>query len=124
MDTLLVRLRPLARSTALRCFTYRGIRFHVDRGWYRVPKDIGEYLRGVRVLDTDASSPLAFDVATEDDAKRLDADEQAKAQAARASAPIATEPRPVAPAGIATSPGATAQPSAGADGRRVAGKRE
>ena len=119
METLLVRLRPLdvRRGTALRCYTYRGIRFHVDRGWYRVPRDIAEYLRGVRTLDTDPNAPLAFDVSTEEDAKRVDAEEQAKAQAARATAPIATEPRAATPAGIATSPGA-------ADARRAGAKKE
>ncbi len=119
METLLVRLRPLdRRGTTPRCYCYRGIRFHIDRGWYRVPKDVAEYLRTVRTIDTDPNAPRAFDVADDDAAQRVDAEEQAKAQAARATAPIATEPR------AAVAPPAAASPPAAADARRAPGKKE
>ena len=47
MDTLLVRLKPYdpRRGCVLRRFTFAGIRFQDERGWYRVEKRIGEYLR-------------------------------------------------------------------------------
>jgi uncharacterized membrane protein len=120
METLLVRLRPLdRRGTTPRCYSYRGIRFHIDRGWYRVPTEIAEYLRTVRTIDTDPNAPRAFDVADDDTAQRVDAEEQAKAQAARATAPIATEPR----AAAAAAPAAGSPPAA-PDARRAPGKKE
>ena len=78
MDTMLVRLKPYdpRRGHLLRRFTYRGIKFQEERGWYRVSKDVAEYLRGVRQVVTDEHSPLAFDVCTEAEAKELDAREK------------------------------------------------
>jgi hypothetical protein len=74
MDMLLVRLKPYdpRRGHVLRRFTYRGIKFHDERGWYRVDKEIAEYLRGVRQVQGDKHSPLAFDVCTEAEARALD----------------------------------------------------
>ncbi len=64
MQTLLVRLKPYdpRRGFVLRRYTYRGIKFHEERGWYRVDKDVGEYLRSVRQVPGDEHAPLAFDV--------------------------------------------------------------
>ena len=78
MDTMLVRLKPYdpRRGHLLRRFTYRGIKFQEERGWYRVSKDVAEYLRGVRQVVTDEHSPLAFDVCTEAEARELDAREK------------------------------------------------
>ena len=78
MQTLLVRLKPhdARRGNVLRRYTYRGIKFHEERGWYRVDKDVAEYLRTVRQVPGDKHSPLAFDVCTEDEARRLDTKEQ------------------------------------------------
>ena len=90
MKTLLVRLKPYdpRRGFVLRRYTYRGIKFHEERGWYRVDKDVAEYLRAVRQIPSDEHAPLAFDVHTEAEAKALDADE-AKAEARkRASSPV------------------------------------
>jgi len=74
MDMLLVRLKPYDphRGHVLRRFTYRGIKFADERGWYRVDKGIAEYLRGVRQVPGDKHSPLAFDVCTEAEARALD----------------------------------------------------
>ena len=72
-DTLLVRLKPYdpRRGHVLRRYTYAGIKFQEERGWYRVEKAVAEYLRGVRETPTDRYSPLAFDVCTEDEAQRV-----------------------------------------------------
>ena len=50
METLLVRLKPHdpRRGHVLRRYTYRGIKFHEERGWYRVEKPVADYLRAVR----------------------------------------------------------------------------
>lgn len=77
-QTMLVRLRPYnpKRGCLLRRFTYRGIRFMEDRGWYRVDEDIAGYLKGVRQVDSDPDSSLAFDVCTEEEARALEEKER------------------------------------------------
>ena len=81
-DTLLVRLKPYdpRRGFVLRRFTYAGIRFQDERGWYRVERKVGEHLRAVRTVPTDKYAPLAFDVCTEAEAKALDAGESEAAK--------------------------------------------
>jgi hypothetical protein len=78
MDTMLVRLKPFdpRRGQVLRRYTHAGIKFHGERGWYRVEKLVADYLRGVRQQAADANSPLAFDVCTEEEAKTLDVREK------------------------------------------------
>jgi hypothetical protein len=84
METLLVRLKLYdpRRGLVLRRYTYRGIRFQEDRGWYRVEKDVGEYLRCVR-QSSDPHAALAFDVCSEEEAKSLDAKELAESNPRR-----------------------------------------
>ena len=78
METLLVRLKPHdpRRGHVLRRYTYRGIKFQEERGWYRVDKAVADYLRDVRQLATNPHAPLAFDVCTPDEAKALDSEEK------------------------------------------------
>ena len=78
METLLVRLKPYdpRRGHRLRRFTYRGIKFQEERGWYRVDKTVADYLRQVRQVASDEHAPLAFDVCTADEARALDAREK------------------------------------------------
>ena len=87
METLLVRLKQHdpRRGHVLRRFTYRGIKFHEERGWYRVDKEVAEYLRGVRQVASDEHSLLAFDVCTDAEAKALD-DKEKEAAAVRKTA--------------------------------------
>lgn len=87
METLLVRLKPYdpRRGHVLRRYTYRGIKFHEERGWYRVDKAVADYLREVRQVPSDEYSPVAFDVCTDDEAKALDAKDK-KATAKRKAA--------------------------------------
>ena len=82
MDMMLVRLKPHEpkRGYVLKRFAYRGITFHSERGWYRVEKDIAEYLRGVHEEPTDPTSPLAFEVYTEREAKDLEEKEEVEAR--------------------------------------------
>lgn len=88
METLLVRLKrhDPRRGHVLRRYTYAGIKFHEERGWYRVTKDVAEYLRGVRQVAADEYAPLAFDVCTDDEAKGLDAREETAAKVRRDAA--------------------------------------
>lgn len=81
METMFVRLKPYdpRRGHVLRRYTYRGIKFHEDRGWFRVPKDVADYLQAVHQVPGDEHSPLAFDCCTEAEAKSLDAKEKESA---------------------------------------------
>ena len=78
MESMLVRLKAHdpRRGHVMRRYTYRGIKFQEDRGWYRVENEVAEYLQTVRQVATDEHSPLAFDVCTEAEAKALDKKEQ------------------------------------------------
>ena len=100
MQTLLVRLKPYnpRRGLVLRRFTYRGIKFHEERGWYRVDAEVAEYLRTVRQVHGDEHSPLAFDVHTEDEAQVIEDEESRPATRKKASDPVqATTSAPVVP---------------------------
>jgi hypothetical protein len=87
METLLVRLKAFdpRRGHVLRRFTYSGIKFQPERGWYRVEKQVAEYLRGVHQQPSDAYTPLAFDVCTDAEAKALDAAEAEETQVKKAA---------------------------------------
>jgi len=75
METMLVRLTAYnpRRGQMLRRYVYDGVKFQVECGWYRVSKEMAEYLKNVRQEHDDPHSPPAFDVCTEQDAKELDA---------------------------------------------------
>jgi hypothetical protein len=81
METLFVRLKPHdpRRGHLLRRYTFSGIKFQEDHGWYRVPEDVAQRLREVRQQPLDRFSPPAFDVCTEAEAKAIDDTEQAEA---------------------------------------------
>jgi hypothetical protein len=85
METMLVRLKPYdpRRKFVLRRYVYAGIHFLVTRGWERVPKEIADYLRGVRQKEFDSYSPPAFDVCTDEEATALDARERAESATRR-----------------------------------------
>ncbi len=88
METMLVRLKSFdpRRGQIVRRFTYAGIKFHEERGWYRVEKSVAEYLRSVRQVAGDEVTPLAFDVCTEEEAKALDVREESEAKVRKAAA--------------------------------------
>jgi hypothetical protein len=77
METLLVRLKPYAprRGNVLKCFTYAGIKFQSEQGWYRVETAVADYLRTVHQQPDDSLSALAFDVCTDAEAKTIEATE-------------------------------------------------
>jgi hypothetical protein len=123
METMLVRLKAFdpRRGHVLRRFVYKGIRFQVERGWYRVPAPVAEHLRTVRQVDTNLHAPAAFDVCTDAEAQRLDAEAEARARAIKATDPIpvttaraASQPPGHRPA---PAPAATTAPAEPADDR-------
>jgi len=129
MDTLLVRLKPFdpRRGQVLRRYTYAGIKFQEERGWYRVEKPVAEYLRGVRETPTDRYSPLAFDVCTEAEAKALETTET-EASKVKRSATDDLKVVPARPAGALTADDltkpATAPPAKDDEKDARRGKRE
>ncbi|MBU8900636.1 hypothetical protein KRR26_34005 [Corallococcus sp. M34] len=102
-NTLFVRLKAYdaRRGHVLRRYTYAGIKFQEERGWYRVAKPVADYLRTVHQLPSDNYSPLAFDVCTEAEAKALDATESDEAKTKR-SASDELKLSPARPAGTLT----------------------
>lgn len=66
MAELYARLKPYnpKRGYKLRRYTVFSIRFHVDRGWYKIAPDVAAYLKTVHQDNNNPDSPLAFDVCT------------------------------------------------------------
>jgi len=85
MKTLLVRIKEHdpRRGHVLRRYAYKGIRFQEGNGWYRVSEEVGDYLREVHQKAGDASSPRAFDVCTEKQAREVDKKEAREEQPKR-----------------------------------------
>ena len=129
METLLVRLKAFdpRRGHVLRRFTYAGIKFHEERGWYRVAKAVADYLRSVHQQPADPHSPLAFDVCTEAEAKALETTET-EASKVKRSATDDLKVVPARPAGALTSDDlpkpATAPPAKDDEKDARRGKRE
>ncbi len=124
MDTLLVRLKPYdpRRGHVLLRYTYAGIKFQEERGWYRVEAKVAEYLRAVREVPSDRYSPLAFDVCTEAEAKALEAAENDASKVKRS----ATDDLKVVPArpAVTTEDLPKAPPAKDEDKDARRGKRE
>ena len=78
MEIMLCRLKKFdpRRGHVLRRYTYRGIKFQEERGWYRVEKAVADYLATVHQVASDEHSPLAFDVCSEKEATTIDAKEK------------------------------------------------
>lgn len=93
----LVRLKPRNPKTGhtLASFTVYGLRFMASRGWYKVTPviltfdrrdspepvtvDLIKYLSGVRQVNDNPESPLAFDICNEAQARAIDrAEKRAK----------------------------------------------
>lgn len=89
--TLLVRLKPHNPKAGhvLKRYTFKGVRFQVDRGWYEVPEALAEELRGKRQRSHNEHSPAAFDVCTPAEAQALERREKEAAEIRRdATSPI------------------------------------
>ena|SRR5215831_7570470 len=96
----LVRLKPrdLKKGHIIRRYTAFSQTFDERRGWYLVSDEVASYLETVRQVPNDEDTPLAFDVCTEAEAKRLDDAERRKSEErARAVEPIATAPQESGP---------------------------
>lgn len=76
---LYVRLKPYnpKRGHVLRRYTYRAVRFHEGR-WYKVPEALARELSDLHQRHGDEDSPLAFDVATEGQARDIEEKERKK----------------------------------------------
>lgn len=92
-ETRLVRLKrgEAKRGYVLQRFTYKGLKFMAERGWYRVSKEAADYLETVHQIPGDEHSRKAFDVCTDAEAKAMDERESKEDRPA-----LATEAIPLA----------------------------
>ena len=76
-NKMYVRLKPFnkKRGHVLRRYSYRGVRFYEGR-WYKVPEKLAQELGEVRQRHGDIDSPYAFDVATQEQARKIEDEEQ------------------------------------------------
>lgn len=92
----LIRLKPLdaKKGHVIRRYTAFSTTFEEHKGWYRVSDPVAAYLATVHQVPNDEDTPLAFDVCTQEDAKRIDAAEKKRAEErARAAEPNVAAPR-------------------------------
>jgi hypothetical protein len=94
----LIRLKPLdaKKGHIIRRYTAFSTTFEEHKGWYRVSNEVAAYLATVHQVPNDEDTPLAFDVCTQDEAKRIEAAEKKRAEErARAAEPNVTTPRDI-----------------------------
>lgn len=86
--TLLARLKPFSerKGYLTRIYSIDGYRFYAERGWYEVSDALGEKLKELHQQHYDEESPYLFDVATEEDATKIDEKESEAVAAAKATA--------------------------------------
>ena len=74
-----IRLKPFnpRRGHMLRRFCFKGKVFHVGR-WYKVSESFAQQVSEIHQKANDEDSPYAFDVATEQQARAIEAKESAK----------------------------------------------
>lgn len=87
MSGKLVRLKPYNKQNrcVLQTYTYQGQRYEANGKWYRVGDAVATYLEKVRQVDTDPTSPFAFDVCTEEEARTVINMEKRRAEVAAAT---------------------------------------
>jgi hypothetical protein len=87
---MLARIKPYnpKRGHLVRRYMVKGIRFDVNRGWYKVDEALADYLKTVTQNPNDPDTPPVFDVLTEAAARELEEAEEAARKPAPASAPL------------------------------------
>ena len=88
--SMLVRIKPLAprKGYKLRSYTLKSSKYEERCGWYVVEDDVAKVLSSVRNIETDDTSPMAFDVCTKEQAEAIDAAERERVERATAAAPL------------------------------------
>ena len=78
----LVRLKRLIvkKGHIIRRYTAFSTTFEETKGWYRVSDDVAAYLATVHQVPNDEDTPLAFEVCTEKEARRIDAVEKKQSE--------------------------------------------
>ena len=86
--SMLVRLKPynVKAGHLLQRYSFRGIRFMGERGWYEVDDEMAAQLKEKRQRLDDETSPLAFDVCTAEEALALEQREKEQAVVKRGAA--------------------------------------
>lgn len=97
LETRLVRIKPYnkKRRHLTRRYTVFGVKFEVERGWYRVKGPVADYLENV-TSDGDPDSPLIFDVCSEEEALAIETKERRRAMELAGMGPYrASDPREI-----------------------------
>lgn len=86
--TLLARLKPFneKKGYLTKIYMIDGYRFLADKGWYEVTDEFGATLKELHQSHYDEESPLLFDVASPDDAEKLEEKEKQAAIDAKSTA--------------------------------------
>jgi hypothetical protein len=86
---LLVRIRPFnpKAGNKVRTYTYQGVRYREEQGWYRVPYAQAQLLKDCLQDEDDPLSQNVFDVLPEDQALALEEQEAARRERASAARP-------------------------------------
>jgi len=91
LATLHVRLKPYnpQRGHVLRKYTFVPERLTIEeeKGWYKIPAEVANRLRGVRQVETNPYAPEAFDICTEAEARAIDRRERQQKERRGAHAP-------------------------------------
>lgn len=94
-ETMLVRIRPVRKAKAprVRRYMFEGQRYDADRGWYEVSARTAKKLKKLNQDHYDPESPPIFDVASKEDAVKLEEQEARAAERATAKRPNITDRR-------------------------------
>lgn len=101
-DTRLVRIKPYSKKKRqlTRRYTVFGVKFELQKGWYRVKLPVANYLADV-TTDGDPDSPYIFDVCTYDQAMEMEERERRRALERAGMGPFrAHEPKDMGEAGL------------------------
>lgn len=86
--TMLARLKPFndKRGQLTKIYMFMGLKFLAEKGWYEVPDAIGEKLKELHQNHYDEESAFLFDVASQEEAEKIDQKEEDARVKARTSA--------------------------------------
>jgi hypothetical protein len=88
-NQMLVRIRPVRKAKAprVRRYMFENQRYDADRGWYAVSARTAEKMRKLNQDHYDPDSPPVFDVATREEAMKIEENEAKRAERATAVRP-------------------------------------
>ncbi len=101
-ETRVVRIKPYSKKKRqlTRRYTVFGVKFDIQKGWYRVKRQVADYLADI-TSDGDPDSPAIFDVCTYEQAMEMEERERRRALELAGMGPYrAHEPKEMGSAGL------------------------